>query len=512
MREGMTVADWRTDTLDLLVWEGSRARRVTAALALGIAAVTAVLYALPLSQTIDDATSNAAWTSLALIVVVVSTARAQNSRGIHRTAWVLVSLSFFVTILLFTIDPQVLDADLTLALHFAVISSIGFWAAVIALSAPALPGLASLRTAADALWVTCALVIALWPWMIDPLLHTVGPTNTQRALHVAFAISTIALSTTILVIIPHTAGRGRVALGFLGIGGATASAAGVFHIRFFYEGTLRFGSAWDYLWTLGTTALVIGSLCSVENELVPRRRPVSWHAFITVLPLALAATAIMTTDPGTGHMVGAVVLLAVLALRVMALLAENDRLNRSLSDEARIDPLTGLGNRRALEAGFALLGDEASSRERLRAVVVLDLDHFKIVNDTHGHLVGDEVLKIVARRLRDAVRDRDILVRHGGDEFVAVMIVRDEDEALAAARRLASAVTGSYSLGIGAVTIGATMGIAVDRGLHELDEILTVGDDALYAAKAEQRGSVHLRRCTAVQRGRPNQVITITLA
>ncbi|MFT7608666.1 MAG: hypothetical protein ACI9MX_001732 [Candidatus Aldehydirespiratoraceae bacterium] len=212
-------------------------------------------------------------------------------QGNGRTAWVLVALSFFVTILLFTIDPKDSGSDLTLALHFAVITSVGFWAAVIALSAPALPGMTSLRTAADALWVTCALVVALWPWVIDPLLHTVGPSEIQRVLRVAFAISTIALSTTILVVISHTAGRGRVARWFLGIGGATTSAAGVFHIRFFYEGTLRFGSVWDYPGTVGTTALVIGSLTSFENELVPRQRPVSWHAFITVLPLGLAATA-----------------------------------------------------------------------------------------------------------------------------------------------------------------------------------------------------------------------------
>ena len=500
----MTVEGWRTDTLDLLAHEGTRARQLILLLTLSITAGTAVLYALPLSQETDDAVSNISFTSLAFIVIIVSFSRAHTSRGAHRVAWTLVAVSFLVTTLLFTIDPQTSDGELSLALDFAVVASLGFWAAVIALSAPALPGLASLRTAADSLWVTTALVIAVWPWTIEPLVSSVGPTSLERALHVSFAISTITLATSVLVIIPHTGGRGRVALWFLGVGGAIASAAGVFHIRFYYEGTLRFGTWWDYLWTLGLGALAVGALATTENELTPRSRGVRWHALITVLPLALAATAIVTIDPGTGHLVGAVALLGALALRVIALLAENDRLNRSLADEARNDPLTGLGNRRMLETGIGQIGEEARSLRRLRAVAVIDLDHFKEVNDTHGHLVGDEVLKIVARRLRDAVRDRDILVRHGGDEFVAVMTVRDEQEATRAAERLIASVRGNYALPVGNLTIDATMGIALDVGEASLDEILAIADEALYTAKATERGSVHLEVCepTSVERVR----------
>lgn len=494
----MTVAGWRADTLDLLAHEGSRARRWAAASTVGIVLTTGVLYALPFSQRADDHISNLSFTGLALIVIIVSLSRAQSGSGAHRIAWLLVGVSFVITTLLFTIDPQGSDGELSLALHFAVIASLGFWAAVLTLSAPALPGLASLRTAADSLWVTTALVIAVWPWAIEPLLHTVGPTPIERAMHVSFALSTITLSTSILVIIPHTAGRGRVALWFLGLGGAIASAAGVFHIRFFYEDTLRFGSWWDYLWTLGLGILAFAALVTTENELTPRTRGMRWHAMLTVLPLALAATAISTTDPGTGHLVGAVVLLAVLALRVLALLAENERLNSALADEARNDPLTGLGNRRALEAGVGQIGEEALGQRRLRALAVIDLDHFKDVNDTHGHLVGDEVLKIVARRLRDAVRDRDLLVRHGGDEFIAVMTVRDETEAIRAAERLGAAVRGNYALPVGSLSIDATMGVAVDVGDADLEDLIAIADDALYTAKGIRRGSVHLQACEPV--------------
>ncbi|MEZ5246882.1 MAG: GGDEF domain-containing protein [Acidimicrobiales bacterium] len=488
----MTVAGWRADTLDLLAHEGSRTRRLILVLTGAIMIGTAVLYALPLGQETDDAISHLSFIALALIVMAVSVSCARNGRGAHRVAWILVVMSFATTTLLFAIDPEGTDGSLSIALDFGVIASLGFWAAVIALSAPALPGMASLRTAADSLWVTTALVIAVWPWTIDPLWSADGPTSIARVLHLSFAVSTIALSTSVLVIIPHTAGRGRIALWFLGIGGAIASAAGVFHIRFFYEGTLRFGSWWDYLWTLGIGILAFGALATTDDELTPRRRNVRWHALLTVLPLGLAATAIITTDPGTGRLVGAVILLAALSLRVIALLAENDRLTRSLTDQARNDPLTGLGNRRALETGITQIGDAARRGRRLRAVVVIDLDRFKEINDTHGHLVGDEVLKIVARRLRDAVRDRDLLVRHGGDEFVAVMTVRDVDEAVRAAERLGAAIRDNYALPIGNLTVDATMGIAVDRGDSTLEGLMAIADDALYTAKANGRGSIHI--------------------
>jgi diguanylate cyclase (GGDEF)-like protein len=492
------MQSWRADTTELLSRDSSRARPLVTVLVGGILFSTAALYALPLDQNVDNLISDTTYTVLSLTVIAAALTTARRSQGAQRLAMSLLAGSFLVTTGLYALDPRPPEEGLSIALDAAFLPALGFWAAVVVMSLPALPGLASLRTAADAVWVTTALVIAVWPWTIGPLLAVDGASPTRTLLHVAFAISAITLSTTVLVIIPYTAGRGRVALWMLGIGGAVTSAAGVFHIRFFYEGTLRFGSWWDYLWTVGLGLLAISVLVTVEGELQPRTRGVGWHAAITVLPLVLAGSAMLVSDSGAGHLSGAIILLAVLAFRVVALLAENDRLNRSLTDEARNDPLTGLGNRRALTSGVSLIGDEARAAGRLRAVVVIDLDHFKEVNDTHGHLVGDEVLRIVARRLREAVRDRDLLVRHGGDEFVAVMIVRTEREAARAAERLGRAVRGDYALPVGSVTIDATMGVAIDPGTGDLGEIMAVADRALYEAKATGRGSFHIELCSSI--------------
>lgn len=489
----MSLAGWRDDTLDLLVRDGGRARRYTALATLAMMVATAVLYALPFDRATDDVVSNLMFAGMVATVIAVSAVRARSAAGAHRFAWTLVAVSFAITALLFALDPESSDGDLSVALDFGIALSLAYWVAIVALVLPALPGLASLRTAADALWVTTAVVIAVWPWTLDPLLSMSGPTPAQRVLHVAFALSTIAFGTTVVVVLPHTAGRGRVALWFLGAGGAITSAAAIFHIRFHYEGTLRFGSWWDYLWTLGVGALTFGGLATPDEELRPRHRGTWWHAFTTIAPLGFAVTAIGRSDPDAGHVVGAVALLVALCLRVLALLAENERLTRSLHAAAHNDPLTGLGNRRALESEIARIGDTARAERRLRAVVVIDLDRFKEINDTHGHLVGDDVLRLVARRLREAVREADLLVRHGGDEFVAAMTVRDEQEAIQAGERLRAAVRGTYALDVGDLHLDATMGISIDTGDGRLADVLTTADEALYSAKTTARGTVRLK-------------------
>lgn len=485
----MTAIGWRHDIRELLLGGTSGARPYVLALTLATMIGTAIAYALPLSQRVDNVVSDGSFVVLSAIVVTVAAVRARWTRGLARFGWAVLATTFALVTVMLVLDPNPQSGDLPLFLDLAVLPAIGFWIAVLAFAAPALPGIASVRTAADALWVGAATVIGVWPWTIGPLLEFEGRSSLAEASHVAFAVSSITLASTVLVIIPFTAGRGRIALWSFGIGGATASLAGVFHIRYFYEETLRFGSAWDYLWTVGIGLLALAGLLAVDDELRPRARNARWYIGMTVLPLMFAAVGLVANGSGPAQLTGAVVLLGALSLRVIVLLIENERLTRSLTTEARHDPLTGLANRRTLAAGFARIGEIARAKGRLRALVVLDLDRFKLINDTHGHLVGDEVLKIVARNLRDAVRDEDVLIRQGGDEFVAVIVVRNRQEAERATERLRSAVKGRYSLPVGRLTVGATSGAALDDGTATLGDALPLADRALYRAKAVGRGS-----------------------
>ena len=159
---------------------------------------------------------------------------------------------------------------------------------------------------------------------------------------------------------------------------------------------------------------------------------------------------------------------------------------RNLWQLAHTDSLTGLANRSTLRDALA----EALRAEGGAALLMLDLDHFKSVNDTLGHSVGDELLEAVAQRLRACVRPGDLVARLGGDEFAVLMTHSGQaDDAEALARRLLEALRAPLALRGRSLTVAASVGAAlrVEAGLG-VDEWLVQADMALYAAKAAGRG------------------------
>ena len=162
-------------------------------------------------------------------------------------------------------------------------------------------------------------------------------------------------------------------------------------------------------------------------------------------------------------------------------------------DLAVIDPLTGLNNRRYLETHLASVIDQAAGRGRACSLMVLDIDHFKRVNDGYGHNAGDEVLKAFAQRVKRVVRTVDLVCRLGGEEFVIVM----PDTALPISSRIAervrAAIEGEYfSIDGGARKIPVTVSIGLaERGQEASPELLFKrADKALYRSKAEGRNRV----------------------
>ncbi len=166
-------------------------------------------------------------------------------------------------------------------------------------------------------------------------------------------------------------------------------------------------------------------------------------------------------------------------------LAELSRLKEELRHQAYHDPLTGLANR----ALFAERVEEQliAPREGLCTVVLfLDLDDFKIVNDTLGHAAGDRLLAAVADRIRGCVRSDDLAARLGGDEFAVLLTDEVElERALAVAKRMIDALQVSFPIQGQEISIGGSIGIAVARGVGEhADELLRNADVAMYTAKA----------------------------
>ena len=164
---------------------------------------------------------------------------------------------------------------------------------------------------------------------------------------------------------------------------------------------------------------------------------------------------------------------------------EQHELEEELKYRAFHDSLTGLPNRSlfAREAGAAL--DAARAVGRTAGVLFVDLDDFKIVNDTMGHSVGDELLVAVAARLAAAVRSSDTAARLGGDEFALLIDDAVDAEAVDAfAERIVAAFTEPFTLSEAKVLASATVGVATSEDSGDVDEVLRHADLALYAAKA----------------------------
>jgi diguanylate cyclase (GGDEF)-like protein len=153
----------------------------------------------------------------------------------------------------------------------------------------------------------------------------------------------------------------------------------------------------------------------------------------------------------------------------------HEREQRALRDD-----LTGLGNRAMLVRGF----EELASAGRGFAVCLLDLDRFKPINDTYGHAVGDEVLRLVAERLRSVLRKQDTAARLGGDEFAILLDVQGSDQVEDAALRIVDHLTQPYEVDGLHLEVGASYGVARSPAEgRSLGELLHVADAAMYATK-----------------------------
>jgi diguanylate cyclase (GGDEF)-like protein/PAS domain S-box-containing protein len=169
---------------------------------------------------------------------------------------------------------------------------------------------------------------------------------------------------------------------------------------------------------------------------------------------------------------------------------EERALTAELSHQALHDPLTGLANRALFDDRLAQAHARVLRQGGIGAVLLLDLDDFKGVNDTHGHLVGDQLLIEVARRLEKVTRSTDTLCRFGGDEFLYLAEnLSSAHEAEQVAARLLSVLNDPLDLVGARIDQGASLGVAIwDQTAKDTIEIVRHADVALYVAKAEGKG------------------------
>lgn len=171
--------------------------------------------------------------------------------------------------------------------------------------------------------------------------------------------------------------------------------------------------------------------------------------------------------------------------------------NARLEQLAQTDPLTQLLNRRALTERIAAEMERALRYDAMLALLMIDLDHFKRVNDTHGHLVGDDVLRDMGELLRGMIRTSDIVARYGGEEFLVLLPETDDAGAEVFAERIRQAVeSAAFARDVMAEPLHMTCSIGVAlfpaARVETVEDLLAHADSALYRAKADGRNRVRL--------------------
>ena len=209
---------------------------------------------------------------------------------------------------------------------------------------------------------------------------------------------------------------------------------------------------------------------------------------VVLIAVSYGVTLVMI-DPGPiatsrwltviGLVTGGAIVVRLLTEHVEQLLAELDK-------AARTDRLTGLANRRALEDDYRREAARAARTGEPIALVLLDLNRFKHINDLYGHAAGDTALVGVAARMRDILRATDVAARVGGDEFILLLPNSDEASATAVAERLAESAAERYA---GITPVGFCFGVAAARaGAESLDDLMRRADQELYVKKRARYG------------------------
>lgn len=178
--------------------------------------------------------------------------------------------------------------------------------------------------------------------------------------------------------------------------------------------------------------------------------------------------------------------LILLAVAVTEARRRIDRLVAELQRTADFDPLTGLLNRHGVQSRIPAL----TSADGRTTAVLIDLDHFKEINDQHGHLAGDEVLMWIGRTLTAAVRAPDLVARYGGEEFLVLVAGGDLDRGSRLAERVRALIENGSRHLPHPVTISA--GVAMGSATDDLSGLYARADHALYAAKAAGRNQVRI--------------------
>ncbi|MCV7348344.1 putative bifunctional diguanylate cyclase/phosphodiesterase [Mycolicibacterium rhodesiae] len=443
-------------------------------------------------------------TSLAAVAMVASVITARTAHGRVRIAWAAMAIglgSFTVGAVLWFVYrltefehpyPSVADAAY-LALPIAT-------AIAMLLLSSGFSRTSRTRLVLDALVVAGSFSIVGWIAVLEDLWKSAPDDRLRVAVSAGYPVLDAAVLTIGVLVVAraHAGQRRTLALLTAGMAGIAISDGVFVYLTANQQPT---DTALLYPgWLIGLVLFIGAALTGrgFAHREVIAAQPVSWTSvWLPFVPVMLASVAVFTQSPidlkaGPVPVIGLMLLLAFSA-RQLLVMSENRSLLATVAEQALRDPLTGVGNR-------IVFRDRLSHAMQMRqrdglsvGVLVMDLDDFKVVNDTLGHPVGDELLSLVAERIVGSVRAGDTVARLGGDEF-AVLIEGRVDNSQLVAHRVVEAFDEPFIVDGQDLLIRPSIGLAVaeqDEPDLLAEDLLKRADIAMYSAKRSRAGGVH---------------------
>jgi diguanylate cyclase (GGDEF)-like protein len=369
----------------------------------------------------------------------------------------------------------------------------------------------SLRTVLDGLIIAGSFLYLSWAAVLGAVFHNGGDTPLESAVMLAYPIGDVATASMVFIMLGHIDRSLRPAMSLAGAGLLALAAADSVYAYIAQNEGYGSGDLVDAVWFAAFVLIGLAGLRAVQDRPSQRVGTLAPWTFVALpyVPLALALVASVVVEAVQGSVglflyLNSTALVLLVVARQVATLRDNVGLTRRLELSVRDlqlregqlrhlafhDPLTSLANR-ALFHDRVHHAIASQARESTSiAVLFIDLDGFKAVNDSRGHAAGDALLTVIGRRLQDCARPSDTVARLGGDEFAVLVERLSEPESPGSlARRIVSMVSEPIDLGGDRVSVSASVGVAIhEPGGEGASEVLREADCAMYAAKVQGKG------------------------
>jgi diguanylate cyclase (GGDEF)-like protein len=356
------------------------------------------------------------------------------------------------------------------------------------------------RFVLDGLIVAGALFEISWVFVLRGIFEVDDTSRFALTLALAYPVSEIAIVTVALLVLARARTGRRVTLAMLTFGVICMAFSDSVFAYLTAHGTYSSGHVIDIGWAVAFLTFGMAALVSrrvPETEVVVSQMPSPLSMWLPYVPVAIAAVVTIVAyfpAPGLGPIFASSTLLmtAVLARQYMVV-RQNQRLLKMVADQALRDTLTGLANRDLFNDRLMHAVQLHETDSQSVAVLSMDLDDFKLVNDSLGHPAGDALLIQAAERLQGCVRTSDTVARVGGDEFAVLMEGLPELSRLVA-HRVVSAFEEPFLVDGQQLLMRPSVGLAVASSANpdlSADLLLKQADVAMYSAKRSKSGGLH---------------------